>query len=122
VVIALSLHLQAQILSAALQNMPAASAVSRDEVQVITRHIQGFRVLRSPEAHEGSRDIVKFELRLNGRRLDQWNSFFRTAHRSRVDVVECSIDSQSEKEIVRLAQGVELRSQVGQIRAILHSD
>jgi len=46
---------------------------------------------------------------LNGRRLDQRNSFFRTAHRSRVDVC---IDSQSEKEIVRLAQGVELRSSI----------
>src|SRR6202007_589479 len=102
--------------------MPAAGAVSRDEVQVITRHIQGLRVLRSPEAHEGPRDIAKFELRLNGRRLNQRNSFFRAAHRSRVDIVECSIDSQSEKEVVRLAQGVEVRSQVGQVGAILQGD
>src|SRR5579864_496038 len=101
--------------------MPAAGAVRRDEVQVITGHVQGFRVLRSPEAHESSRDIVKFELRLDGRSLDQWNSFFRAAHRSCVDVVKCSIDSQSEKEIVGLAQGVELRSQVRQIQAILQS-
>ena len=71
---------------------------------------------------ESPRNIVKFELRLNGRRLDQWNSFFRPTHRSRVNVVKCSIDSQRVKEIVRLAQGVELRSQVGQIRAILQSD
>src|SRR5215469_18809691 len=102
--------------------MPAAGAVGRYEVQVITGDIQGFRVLGSPEAHESARDIVKFELRLNGRSLDQWNSFLRTAHRSRVDVVECCIDSQSEKEIVRLAQGVELRGQAGQIRAIVQSD
>src|ERR1700751_3833634 len=99
--------------------MPATGAVCGDEMQVITGHIQRFRILGSPEAHESPRNIVELELRLNGRRLDQWNSFFRAAHRSRVDVVECSIDSQSEKEIVRLAQRVELRGQIGQIRTIV---
>jgi hypothetical protein len=62
--------MQAKILSPALQDMPAAGAVRRDEVQVITGHIQRFRVLGSPEAHESPRDIFKFELRLNCSRLE----------------------------------------------------
>src|ERR1700757_3903560 len=98
--------------------MPTTGAVCRYEMQVVTRDIQRFRVLGSPKACESSGDIVKFELRLNGRGLDQWNSFFRPTHRSRVDVVEYSIDSQSEKEIVRRAESVEPGGQVRQIRAV----
>ena len=89
---------------------------------MVAGDIQGFRILGGPEAHESPQNVLEFELGLNGGRLDKRHSFLRPTHRSRVDVVECSVDSQREKEIVRRAESVEARSQLGQVRAIVESD
>jgi hypothetical protein len=69
-VVALSLDLEAQIRTTALEKVTSACAIIRYEVQMITRYIKRFRVLGSPKPYECSRDVMKLEFRLNRGGLD----------------------------------------------------
>src|SRR5580693_916092 len=97
--------------------MAALSAIFRDEVEVISRHIECARIARRPQAYESTFDIaeVKFPLLLRG--VHQPCPCRNPAHRAGVHCVKGAVDFQGVEEIIRLTMGI-----ARQLKALQTSD
>src|SRR5262245_30975561 len=102
--------------------MAAALSVSRNEMQVIARHIECLCILRSPESDESPRNVMKLELGLNCSRLESWNPFLGPAPRSRVHIIKLPGHSQGKENVVGIPKSVEPGGEMAHIRTLIHHD
>jgi len=121
-VFAFALNLQPQIPAAALKKMTAVLPVVRDEVKVISRHVERSRILWRPKPHERSRDVLKIEHRLNRRRLHERHSLFHLVDGSRAHVIKLPVDPQRIKQVVGIPEAIESGCQMTQVGALVHHD
>src|SRR5579864_4710297 len=90
----------------AIQDVATFRTVIRNEMEVIPRYAERTRISRRPDADERALDIAKLELEFGLRGIQQPRAVWNGMYCTRVQGLEDAIDSQSIKEIVRLAVSI----------------
>ena len=97
------LHTNSKVPAATLKQMASFSPVLGEEVEVVSRDIEGARELRSPYTDECPVDVPEIELWLDRRGFGQRQTFQGGFHGASVDVVKVTIDAKGVEEIVGIA-------------------
>src|SRR4051812_21534819 len=78
----------------ALEQVPTATPVLGDEVEVVARHVEPLGVIREAEAHEAAPDVVQLEGRLVLNHFDEGRiGLALPGHAARLDVAEKAVYS-----------------------------
>ena len=93
------LHTDSKVPAAALEQMASLSPVLGEEVEVVSRDIEGAGELWSPYTDECPVDVPEIELWLNRRGFGQRQTFEGGFHGASVDVVKVTIDAKGVEEI-----------------------
>src|ERR1700747_341689 len=97
------LHSDSKVRAAALKQMASLRPVLGEEVEVVSRYIEGARELRSPYPDECPVDVPEIELWLDRRGFGQRQTFQGGSHGASVDVAKVTIYAKCVEEIVGIA-------------------
>ena len=94
------LYTDSKVPAAALKQMASLCPVLGEEMEVVSRYIEGARELRSPDTDECPVDVPEIELWLDRRGFGQRQTFQGGLHGAGVDVVKVTIDAKGVEEIL----------------------